>query len=94
MENGNPLPKAGVFAEGGGLVAADRIVQRLRGEAPTARFTGDGGCFLEVGGGQAVMIRGRFLAPSGPEAELTAPSAAFVEEKWAFERERLEGWFG
>jgi sulfide:quinone oxidoreductase len=94
MENGNPLPKAGVFAEGGGIVAADRIASRLKGETPTARYDGDGGCFLEIGGGQAVMIRGRFLGPSGPQAELTAPSEGFVAEKWAFERTRLEGWFG
>ena len=94
MENGKPLPKAGVFAEGGGLIAADRIAAHLRGEPQSARYEGHGGCFLEIGGGQAVMIRGQFLAPAGPQAELTAPSKAFVEEKWEFERSRLEGWFG
>jgi sulfide:quinone oxidoreductase len=94
MDNGKPLPKAGVFAEGGALVAADRIAAGLRGEAPSARYEGHGGCYLEVGGGEAAMIRGHFLAPGGPQAELTSPTTGFVEDKWEFERSRLQGWFG
>ncbi|HUF37358.1 MAG TPA: FAD-dependent oxidoreductase [Anaerolineales bacterium] len=94
MGNGDPLPKAGVFAEGGGLVAAERIAARIEGRTPAVRYDGDGGCFLEIGGGQAVMIRGQFLTEGGPQAELTPPSEKFMEEKWAFERSRLEGWFG
>ena len=93
MENGKPLPKAGVFAEGGALIAADRIAARLQGAIPEARFEGHGGCFVEVGSGKAAMIRGEFLAPGGPQAELTAPSAAFAAEKAEFERERLARWF-
>ena len=93
MENGNPIPKAGVFAEGGGLIAAERIAAQILGQEPTARYEGHGGCFLEVGDGKAVMVQGQFLAPEKPNVELTAPSTQHMDDKWAFERTRLKEWF-
>ena len=94
MANGQPVPKAGVFAEGEGRVVAERIAARLQGRDPDARFGGEGFCFLEVGNGEAMLVRGNFFAEPAPEVELTPPSAAFLEEKARFERERLAEWFG
>lgn len=93
MGNGSPLPKAGVFAEGAGMVVADRLAAVLAGRPPTATFEGRGGCFFEVGAGQAVLVQGNFMAPGGPHVGLTPASEGYVEEKWTFERERLVGWF-
>jgi len=94
MANGKPLPKAGVFAEAMGRVAASRIADTLAGREPQAVFDGEGGCFLEFGDGEAAMVRGRFLAEPAPEVALTEPSAQFLEEKRAFESSRLQEWFG
>ncbi len=94
LATGQPLPKAGVFAEREGLVVAERIADTLAGQEPSATFDGEGQCWLEVGGGEARAVRGRFLAPGGPEIELTPASPALIEEKAAYERERLETWFG
>ena len=58
--------KAGVFAEEMGTVVA---------------FAGEGGCFLEVGNGEAMMVRGQFLAEPAPEVILTEPSRAYLEQK-------------
>jgi sulfide:quinone oxidoreductase len=93
MANDKPLPKAGVFAEEMGTVVAERIAAAFAGQAPTAAFAGEGGSFLEVGNGEAMMVRGQFLAEPAPEVILTEPSRAYLEQKRSFEVERLRGWF-
>lgn len=85
------LPKAGVFAEAQGRVAARNLAAELTG-GPTAEFDGRGACFLEVGGGQAALIEGEFFAPGGPSVRLSEPDEATLRAKVAFERERLEAW--
>lgn len=94
MANGKPLPKAGVFAEGMGETVADRIAAAFKGQEPDATFAGEGGCYLEVGEGQAMMVRGHFMAVPAPEIALTDASAQLLEEKRAFETQRLQAWFG
>ena len=93
MANGKPLPKAGVFAEAMGETAADRIAATFAGQEPTATFKGEGGCYLEVGAGQAMMVKGHFLAEPEPEVMLTEASPKYLEEKRAFESRRLQAWF-
>ena len=93
LANGMPLPKAGIFAEAQGELVAERIAASLQGQSTDAAFTGDGYCFLEVGGGRAVMVRGGFMADP-PQVSITAPSEEQLHAKLAFERERLELWFG
>lgn len=94
MANGKPMPKAGEFAQGAGVVAAERIAALLTGTGSDATFWGDGACFLESGYGEAMLVRGRFLAEGGPQVELTTPSAEHLEGKRVFERDRLDAWFG
>src|SRR5215212_2001954 len=94
MANGKPLPKAGVFAEAMGETVADRIAATFAGQEPDATFKGEGGCYLEVGAGQAMMVKGQFLAEPEPEVILTEASAKYFEEKQSFETERLQTWFG
>ena len=94
LATGQPMPKAGVLAEGEGRVVAERIVARLNGIDPDTRFEGEGACFLEVGRGEAMMVRGRFLAEPAPDVHLTPASAQFLEEKTRYERDRLDAWFG
>ena len=94
MANGKPLPKAGVFAEAMGETVADRIAATFAGQEPQAMFKGEGGCYLEVGKGQAMMVKGQFLAEPEPEVELTEASPKYLEEKRAVEAQRLQTWFG
>ena len=93
LANGQMLPKAGAFAQAQGEVVAARIAATLGGGQPTATFAGDGACFLETGGGMAAMVTGGFLADP-PAVRLTDPSPEHFAAKRAFERERLEAWFG
>lgn len=94
MANGKPLPKAGAFAEAMGQAAAEGILAGFEGRAPAGRFEGTGGCFLETGPGEALMVTGEFLAEPGPRVRLTEPSRAHFTEKLAFETDRLNSWFG
>jgi sulfide:quinone oxidoreductase len=94
MGNGKPLPKAGVFAESMGETVADRIAATFAGREPEAAFAGEGGCYLEVGAGQAMKVQGHFMAVPDPEITLTEASAQLLEEKRAFEIQRLKTWFG
>lgn len=93
MANGKPMPKSGAFAAGAGEVAASHIAARLAGGSSDERFWADGECYLEVGGGEAMIVRGRFLAQPEPEVELTAASPEHLAAKERFERERLDAWF-
>ncbi|MBI3742010.1 MAG: NAD(P)/FAD-dependent oxidoreductase [Chloroflexi bacterium] len=90
--NGKPLPKAGVFAEAMARVAAERIIATFENRMPTAQFDGAGGCFLEVGNGEAMMVQGEFLAEPAPRVSLTDPSEKYLADKRAFEAERLRAW--
>jgi sulfide:quinone oxidoreductase len=94
MANGKPMPKAGVFAEAMGRTAADNLLAGLEGRAPEARFDGTGGCFLETGPGQAMMVTGEFLAEPAPQVRLTESSRAYYDQKRAYESDRLGTWFG
>lgn len=94
LANGKPLPKAGVFAEAGGRVVAERIAAKLAGKLPSASFAGEGSCFLEVGGGKAMMVSGNFLAEPAPDVSLLEASEEHYRAKLEFERSRLEAWFG
>ncbi len=94
MADGRPLPKAGVFAEGEGATVAARVAARLAGREPEVTFSGEGSCYLEVGRGEAMVVRGRFLEKPAPAIELLGPSPDYLREKYEFERRRLEAWFG
>jgi sulfide:quinone oxidoreductase len=83
-----------VFAEAQAQVAAERIADRLAGREPKATYPGEGYCFLEMGKGQAMLVRGNFMAEPAPQVELTEPSAEHLAAKERFEAERLERWFG
>jgi sulfide:quinone oxidoreductase len=93
MADGKPLPKAGIFAEAMGQAVADRIAASFTGQESDTTFEGRGGCFLEVGSSQALMVEGWFLARPAPQVTLTGPSLAYLQEKRAFETERLQAWF-
>ena len=94
LANGKPLPKAGLFAEQMGETVAERIASGFAGEEPTATFKGEGGCYLEVGGGKAMMVQGSFLAEPEPIVTLTEATTGYLAEKRSFETQRLSEWFG
>jgi sulfide:quinone oxidoreductase len=93
LANGLPLPKAGVFAEAEGYVAAERIADQIAGRASTTTFAGEGVCYAEVGDGRAAAVRGQFLAVP-PVIAIADPTAEGLASKMVFESDRLTAWFG
>ncbi|MGH2404339.1 MAG: NAD(P)/FAD-dependent oxidoreductase [bacterium] len=93
LANGLMLPKAGVFAEAQGRVAADVIADRYAGPSGTKPFDGHGYCFLEIGDGMATFIRGNFFASPEPSIQVGDPNADTLKEKRDFEASRLAAWF-
>lgn len=82
-----------MFAESHANVVAPSIIGAISGEHPARRFSGDGFCFLEAGGGEASAIEGSFLT-APPALEIQPPSRHGFERKLAFEQDRLSRWFG
>ncbi|HEU0291290.1 MAG TPA: FAD-dependent oxidoreductase [Anaerolineales bacterium] len=94
LANKKTLPKAGLFAEMMGETVAERLADVFAGKEPTAQFSGEGGCYFEVGNGEAMMIKGNFLAEPAPAVELTESSKEYYDEKVRFETDRWAKWFG
>ncbi len=94
LSNKKTLPKAGLFAEMMGETVADRLVEIFEGRQPTAQFSGEGGCFFEVGSGEAMMIKGNFFAEPAPLVDITESSKEYYDEKVRFETDRWAKWFG
>lgn len=87
------LPKAGVFAEAGGKVAARNLAAELAGGEP-AEFDGHGYCYLELPGRQVATVTGDFYARPRPEVTLSPPSADAFAAKQQWEADRLREWLG
>ena len=82
------LPKAGVFAERQGMVAAGRIAAHVLGREPEEIFGGEGFCYIELGSGQALRGDGNFFALPRPTMTPSESSAALLAEKRAW----VDGW--
>jgi len=87
------LPKAGVFAEALGRVAAANVAAEIDG-APGARYDGAGYCFLEFNGRRAAALQGEFFAKPKPKLWMAQPDTETFARKQAFEAERLQTWLG
>ncbi|MGH8003425.1 MAG: NAD(P)/FAD-dependent oxidoreductase [Limisphaerales bacterium] len=93
LPNGNPHPKAGVFAEVQALALASQIAAEITGQLSSS-YLGKGACFVDVGGGQAAPAEAELLHPDGPRFVLKPPSRAGLLAKKRFEEERFRKWFG
>lgn len=91
LANGKPLPRAGVFAHGEGLVVARRIAATLAGREAGHTFDGAGYCWVETGAGRAAFAVGDFMAEPAPTLVLREPGRAWHAGKVLFERSWIGG---
>ena len=75
------LPKAGVFAEAQGRVAAHQIAAGILGQAPAETFDGKGYCYLELGAQRAVRADGAFFELPHPVMQKRMPDEAQFRDK-------------
>lgn len=92
LPNGKPLPKAAVFAQAEAEVAAHQVARHLGYDTPDTRFTGEGACYVEIGGGLAAKAEGNFLTAPAPQIGLHDPSPMYHAEKEQEERDWLVRW--
>jgi sulfide:quinone oxidoreductase len=78
------LPKAGVFAEAHGRVAAHQIAGKILGRESSETFDGRGHCYLEIGGGQAIKADGAFFELPHPIMRKQIPDEAQFRDKVAW----------
>jgi sulfide:quinone oxidoreductase len=86
-------PRAGVFAEGHAMVAADRIAALVRGTTSSTQYGGRGICYLEFGADQVALVDVTFFGDQRV-GELVGPSAALAADKAEFGSSRIKRWFG
>ena len=86
------VPKAGVFAEGEGLVVAQNIISKIKLQEDSTLFDGKGGCFIESGKNTASVIEVDMFSESQPITKLTESTKDHLEEKIQFEKERMKKW--
>jgi sulfide:quinone oxidoreductase len=89
LKMGKPLPKAGVFAHAEGEVVAKNIARAITGKGKRAAFDGEGGCFIEAGGGKAGFGRGNFYAEPVPQVKVHPPGRHWHIAKVLFEKNWL-----
>ena len=87
-------PKAGVFAEGQAVVAAERIAARIRGDAETGEYDGRGICYVEFGHHLVAKVDVTFLSGQTPHGALEGPSEQLAADKVEFGTSRVRRWFG
>jgi sulfide:quinone oxidoreductase len=88
------VPKAGVFAEGAARTVAQTLIAEHRSEDPSARYGGQGSCYIEFGQGRVGRVDVDFLSGPSPTGVYSAPSATLVAEKEHFGSSRRARWFG
>ena len=88
------VPKAGVFAEGQGRVAAAALIAALRTGREPAPYDGRGSCYIEFGGGRVGRVDVDFYSAAQPTGRYFEASAALVAEKHDFGSSRRARWFG
>lgn len=93
LANKLALPKAGLFAESQGKVAARAIIAEVKRASSSDAFDGHGYCFIETGAGLATMVQGNFFASPAPALTIAPPSAQALQQKLEFEQSRLGLWF-
>ena len=86
-------PRAGVFAEGHAVVAAQHIAARIRGTSSSAQYGGHGICYLEFGDDEVGMVDVTFFGDQR-SGELIGPSTELAADKAQFGSSRAMRWFG
>jgi len=89
LKMGRPLPKAGVFAHGQAEVVAHNIAHAWTGKGEARKFSGEGMCFIETGGGRAGIGKGNFYAEPTPQVEMRGPNRFWHMGKILYEKHWL-----
>lgn len=91
-ESGRPLPKAAIFAKNGARAAARNALRYLGRVGDGAAMSGEGYCYIDVGGHVSAQGKGNFFATPHPTIHLTEPSELLHCDKQTEENEWRALW--
>ena len=86
------VPKAGIFAEGEGIIVAKNIISKIQLKEESILFDGKGGCFIESGRDTASIIEVDMFTNAKPLTNLTESTSDNLSKKIEFEKERMSKW--
>jgi sulfide:quinone oxidoreductase len=86
-------PKAGVFAEGQAVVAAEGIAKIIRGVGEAQPYDGRGICYLEFGHDLVAKVDVTFVSGEAPHGSIEGPSPSLSADKRQFGTSRVQRWF-
>jgi len=86
------VPKAGIFAEGEGIIVAKNIISKIQSKKEIELFDGKGGCFIESGKDTAAVLEVDMFSHSKPSTKLSELTTDNLSKKQEFEKERLSKW--
>ncbi|HZX59595.1 MAG TPA: FAD-dependent oxidoreductase [Mucilaginibacter sp.] len=87
-------PKAGVFAEGAGKIAAASIIAKYKGKENERGYTGAGSCYIEFGKGEVARVDVDFFSGPKPFGIHHDATEDLVIDKQHFGSSRKARWFG
>ena len=90
--SGRPLPKAAIFAKNGAKTAATNALHFLGITDATRPMSGEGYCYIDVGGGNSAVGKGNFFTLPHPAIHLAGPSTQLHDEKTDEERDWRARW--
>lgn len=93
IPKGTLLPRAGILAEEQGKIAARNIIDEMQGVKKSAKFEGQGVCYMEAGDGRAAPVQANFFAQPEPTWEFSPPSEDGYRQKELFLEQRMKLWF-
>jgi sulfide:quinone oxidoreductase len=90
--SGRPLPKAAIFAKNGAKSAATNVLHYLGLTTENTPLSGEGYCFIDIGGHASAQGKGDFFTMPHPAIHLSAPSVKLHHDKQDEERDWRALW--
>lgn len=89
---GRTVPKAAIFAKNGAKAAAHNALHHLGLTGTAAQLSGEGYCYIDIGGHVSAQGKGNFFEMPHPAIHLSAPSQRLHHDKQAEEDEWRAWW--
>ncbi|MGB8403760.1 MAG: FAD/NAD(P)-binding oxidoreductase [Mycobacterium sp.] len=92
--SGRTVPKAAIFAKNGAKAAAHNALRHLGRVNDDAALSGEGYCYIDIGGHVSALGKGDFFAMPHPDIHLSKPTQQLHHDKETEENDWRALWEG